>query len=128
MLHHYHMVLFCIMRSVTQRHFISAFVACSNPYFQRLFFYGFFDYVQRSAPPSIGTKQLAHYWVPCLLERLNSIPNGVSQVPERRENPPRTRCSDQLQPAPERARSTTSTTVQPAQTSSRPDPEEISIV
>ena len=63
-----------------------------------------------------------------LLERLNSIPTGVSQIPERRENPPRTRRSDQRQPAPKRARSTTSTTVQPAQTSSRPDPEEISVL
>ena len=63
-----------------------------------------------------------------LLKRLNSIPTGVSQIPERRENPPRTRRSDQRQPAPKRARSTTCTTVQPAQTSSRPDPEEISVL
>ena len=55
-----------------------------------------------------------------LLERLNSIPTGVSQVPERRENHPRTRRSDQSQPAPKRARSTTTNTNQPAQTSLRP--------
>ena len=63
-----------------------------------------------------------------LLERLNAITTGVSQIPQRRENPPRTRRSDQRQPAPKRPRSTTNTTVQPTQTSSRPDPEEISIV
>ena len=63
-----------------------------------------------------------------LLKRLNSIPTGVSQVPEMRENPPRTRRSDQSQPTPKRACSTTTTTDQPAQTSSRPDPQEISVV